>query len=39
MGMTNLNAILSSQNCVFDKAGLGLKPKFWKKTKKFVLAM
>jgi len=27
-GTTNLNVILVSQNCVFDKAGIGYKPKF-----------
>jgi len=35
LGATNLNAILGSQNCVLDKVGIGYKPKFQKKTKKF----
>ena len=34
MGMTNLNVVLGSQNCVFDKAGIGFKPLFKKKTRK-----
>jgi len=35
MGMTNLDAALGSQNYVFDKAGIGYKPMFKKKTRKF----
>ena len=35
MGTTNLNVVLDSQNCVFDKAGIGFKPLFKKKTRKF----
>jgi len=35
MGTTNLNVVLGSQNCVFDKVELGYKPKFQKKTRKF----
>jgi len=35
MRMANLNAVLGFQNCVFDKAGIGFKPLFKKKTKKF----
>jgi len=35
MGTKNLNAILGSQNCVLDIAGLGFKPKFQKKIGKF----
>ena len=34
-GTTNLNVVLGSQNCVFDKAGIGFKPMFKKKTRKF----
>ena len=32
-GTSNLNAVLGSQNCVFDKAGIGFKPMFKKKTR------
>jgi len=35
LGTANLNVILGSQNCMFDKAGIGYKPKFQKKTRKF----
>ena len=35
MGMANLNVVLGSQNCVFDKVGIGFKPLFKKKTRKF----
>jgi len=35
MGTTNLNVVLGSQNCAFDKAGIGFKPLFKKKTRKF----
>jgi len=35
MGTTNLNAILGSQNCVFDKAGIDFKPLFKKRIRKF----
>ena len=35
MGTANLNAVLGSQNCVFDKAVIGFKPLFKKKTRKF----
>ena len=35
MGTTNLNIVLGSQNCVFDKVGIGFKPMFKKKTRKF----
>ena len=35
MGTTNLNVVLGSQNCVFDKARIGFKPMFKKKTRKF----
>jgi len=35
MRTTNLNALLGSQNCVFDKAGIGFKPLFKKETRKF----
>jgi len=35
MGTANLNVVLGSQNCVFDKAGIGFKPLFKKKTRKF----
>jgi len=34
-GMANLNVVLGSQNYVFDKAGIGFKPMFKKKTRKF----
>jgi len=36
MGATNLNVVLGSQNCVFDKAGIGYKPMFKKKTRTFI---
>jgi len=35
MGTTNLNVVLGSQNCVFYKVGIGFKPLFKKKTRKF----
>jgi len=35
MGTKNLNVVLGSQNCVFDKAGIAFKPLFKKKTRKF----
>jgi len=35
MGMKNLNVVLGSQNCVFDKVGIGFKSMFKKKTRKF----
>jgi len=35
MGITNLNAILGSQNCVFEKAGIGYQTDFQGKQKKF----
>jgi len=35
MGMTNLNVVLGSQHCVFDKAGIDFKPMFEKETRKF----
>jgi len=35
MGTTNLNVVLGSQHCVFDKAEIGFKPLFKKKTRKF----
>jgi len=35
MGTTNLNAILGSQNCVFEKAGIGHQPTFPRKQKKY----
>jgi len=35
LGTTNSNAVLGSQNYVFGKAGIGYKPKFQKKTRKF----
>jgi len=34
-GEASLEVFLGSQNCVFDKAGLGHNPTFKKKTKKF----
>jgi len=35
MGTTNLNVVLGSQNCVFDKVRIGFKPMFKTKTRKF----
>jgi len=35
MGTTNKNAILGSQNCVFEKAGIGHQPNFVTKQKKY----
>jgi len=35
MGTTNLNAILGSQNCVFEKADIGYQPNFQIKQKKY----
>ena len=35
MGTTNLSAILGSQNCVFEKAGIGYQTDFQGKQKKF----
>jgi len=35
MGTANLNAILGSQNCVFEKAGIGHQPNFPRKQKKY----
>jgi len=35
MGTTNLNAIMGSQNCVFEKAGIGHQPNFPRKKKKY----
>ena len=35
MGTTNLNAILGSQNCVFEKAGIGYQTGFQRKQKKY----
>jgi len=35
MGTTNLNVILGSQNCVFEKAGIGYQISFQGKQKKF----
>jgi len=35
METTNLNAVLGSQNWVFDKAGIGFKPLSKKKIRKF----
>jgi len=35
LGTTNLNVVLGSQNCMFDKARIGYKPKFQKKIRKF----
>jgi len=35
LGTANLNTVLGSPNCVFDKAGIGYKPMFKKKTRKF----
>jgi len=35
LGTTNLNVLLGSQNCLFDKAEIGYKPMFEKKTKRF----
>jgi len=35
MRTKNLNVVLGSQNCLFDKARLGYKPKLQKKTRKF----
>ena len=35
MGTANLNAILGSQNCVFEKAGIGYQIGFQRKQKKF----
>jgi len=34
MGIANLNAILGSQKCVFEKAGIGHQPNFPRKQKK-----
>jgi len=34
MGTTNLNVILGSQNCVFEKAGIGYQIGFQGKQKK-----
>jgi len=34
-GMTDLNVVLGSQNCVFDKARIGFKPMFKKKIRNF----
>ena len=36
MGTTNLNAILGSQNCVFEKARIGHQPNFPRKQKKYI---
>jgi len=35
MGTKNLNVVLGSQNCVFEKAGIGFKLMFKKKIRKF----
>jgi len=35
MGTANLNALLGSQNCVFNKAGIGFQKGFLEKVKKF----
>ena len=35
MGTENLNALLGSQDCVFNKAGIGFQEGFPKKVKKF----
>jgi len=35
MGTTNLNVVLGSQNCVFEKDRIGFKPMFKMKTRKF----
>jgi len=35
MGTANLNAILGSQNCVFEKAGIGYQTGFQRKQKKY----
>jgi len=35
IGIANLKAILGSQNCVFNKAGIGYKTIFRKKVKTF----
>ena len=35
MGTANLNAILGTQNCVFEKAGIGHQPNFPRKQKKY----
>jgi len=35
MGTTNLNAILGSQNCVFEKASIGYQTGFQRKQKKY----
>jgi len=35
MGTANLNAILSSQNCVFEKVGIGYQPNFPRKQKMY----
>ena len=35
MGTVNLNAILGSQNCVFEKAGIGHQSNFPRKQKKY----
>jgi len=36
LGTANLNVVLGFQNCVFDKVGIGYKPMFKKKTRKFI---
>jgi len=35
MGTANLNAILGSQNCVFEKAGIGYQTGFQRKQRKY----
>ena len=35
MGTANLNAILGTQNCVFERAGIGYQPNFPRKQKKY----
>ena len=35
MGTTNLNAILGSQNCIFEKADIGYQPNFQRKQNKY----
>ena len=35
MGIANLNVLLGSQNCVFNKAGIGFEEGFSRKVKKF----
>jgi len=35
MGTANLNVILGSQHCVFEKAGIGYQTRFQRKQKKY----